>query len=61
MPMSEQMIITLLIFFAWMAAVGAAVYFAITLRASVKDIADALKYAEDAETNRQFFPGRRGG
>jgi len=55
------MIITLLIFFAWMAAVGAAVYFAITLRASVKDIADALKYAEDAETNRQFFPGRRGG
>jgi len=33
--------------------------FAITIRASVKNIADALRYAEDAETNRQSVLGKR--
>lgn len=57
--MSESIIITLIVSVAWMAAVGAVVYIAVLFRGAVKDIADAQRYAVDAETERQRVPGKR--
>lgn len=57
--MTEQIIITLIVFVAWMATVGAAVYIAVLFRGAVKDIADAQRYAQDAETDRQRVPEKR--